>query len=137
MHKAISPVIAAILMIIVVVVLVIILYGVATGLLFTAQSSVSQSAAGMTGDVATCRIEAADSVSDTITIRQTNDIADAEVDSVYINGSRTPCETGTRTLNYDVAKSISSTECSGLDFDKNDNILITGKKSMSCSGSAI
>ena len=135
MNKAISPVIAAILMIIVVVVLVIILYGVATGLLFTAQSSVSQSASGMTGDVATCRIEAADSTTDTITVRQTNDIADAEVDSVYINGSRTSC-TGP-SLTYDEATEIDALNCGGLAFDKNDNILVTGKKSMSCSGSSI
>ena len=134
MNKAISPVIAAILMIIVVVVLVIILYGVATGLLFTAQTSVSQGSAGMTGDVVTCRIEAADSTSDQITIRQTNSATGGEVDSVYVDGNRFAC-TGPA-LTEDTPADIDSGDCADLAFDKNNNILVTGANSMSCSGTA-
>ena len=135
-QKGQNNLIAVIVMIVVGVATVVILYGVATGQIFTAQSSIGSITKGVSGNVATCVVESASASNNTIAIRLTNEVSNVTIDGVIVGDGGGTFSCDGPDLTYGDVSEITSVECAGLDFNTNAPLTITGTNNLWCTATA-
>ncbi|MBR9707342.1 MAG: hypothetical protein GOV15_02800 [Candidatus Diapherotrites archaeon] len=134
-EKGLSPVIASILMIVVVVALIIITFGFTTGMMAGTSTTATEAGALLTSATATGLIDGtydATAPGDIVYVRLTGDVETA-IDAVFVDGFRISC-TGVTLTESSSTDSLTDTECSGLDFNRNQVIVVTGSNNFRLTG---